>query len=51
MLTKEIKPDLTPEVCRIKLQQLVDAGLMFREEDRYLALAVHKRSRSFVDSA
>jgi hypothetical protein len=49
MLTKEVRPDLSAEDCRSKLQQLVDAGLMFREEDRYLALAVHKRSRSFLD--
>lgn len=49
MLTKEVRPDLTTEDCRVKLQQLVDAGLMFREEDRYLALAVHKRSRKFTD--
>lgn len=49
MLTKEVKPDLSTEECRLKLEQLVNAGLMFREDDRYLALAVHKRSRSFVD--
>jgi ribosomal peptide maturation radical SAM protein 1 len=49
MLMKEVRSDLTAEDCRLKLQQLVDAGLMFREEDRYLALAVHKRSRSFTD--
>lgn len=49
MLTKEVRPDLTLEECRSKLQQLVDAGLMFREEDHYLALAVNKRSRSFQE--
>jgi ribosomal peptide maturation radical SAM protein 1 len=49
MLKKEVRSDLSAEDCRIKLQQLVDAGLMFREEDRYLALAVPKRSRSFGD--
>jgi hypothetical protein len=49
MLKKEVRSDLTAEDCRIKLQQLVDAGLMFREGDRYLALAVPKRSRSFGD--
>ena len=51
MLIKEVRPDLTVEDCRKKLEQLVDAGLMFREEDRYLALAVHKRSRTFVNAA
>jgi hypothetical protein len=49
MLTKEERPDLAPEDTRTMLQQLVEAGLVFQEEDHYLALAVHKRSQSFVD--
>ncbi len=51
MLIKEVRPDLTAEDCHKKLEQLMDAGLMFREEDHYLALAVHKRSRTFVNAA
>jgi len=46
MLTKEIKPELTAGDCRLKLQQLVDAGLMYEEEGRYLALAIHKSAQS-----
>ncbi len=45
MLCKESRNELDPEQIRAMLQQLVSARLMFEEDDRYLSLAVHKKSQ------
>lgn len=41
-LATQVRPGITPEATRTLLDQFVGAGLMFREEERYLALATRK---------
>jgi len=43
-LSTHIRKDLKPEESRVLLEQLVNAGFVFQEEHRYLALAVRKQS-------
>jgi ribosomal peptide maturation radical SAM protein 1 len=45
MLSNYVRKDLQPEQTHTLLSQLVNAGLMFQEEERYLALAVHCKSQ------
>lgn len=46
MLDNQNGTAIDPEVMRAMLHQLVSAKLMFEEGDRYLSLAVHRKSQS-----
>jgi ribosomal peptide maturation radical SAM protein 1 len=46
MLSAAVKKDLRPEHTRTMLACLVNAGLMFQEDERYIALAVHKKPQA-----
>jgi hypothetical protein len=46
MLSTKVRKDLQPEQTRTMLSSLVNAGLIFQEDERYLALAVHKKPRA-----
>jgi ribosomal peptide maturation radical SAM protein 1 len=50
MLSTQVRKDLQPEQTRTMLDQLVGAGLVFQEEDRYIALAVHQKSPTPTES-
>jgi ribosomal peptide maturation radical SAM protein 1 len=46
MLRTTASVELESRQIQVMLDQLVSGGLMFREEDRYLALAVNKRAQT-----
>jgi ribosomal peptide maturation radical SAM protein 1 len=48
-MVSSLRPGLQPEQTRTMLDQFVNAGLFFQEEDRYIALAVHQKSKTPED--
>ena len=49
MLSTQVQKNLQPDQTRTLLSQLVNAGLMFQEDERYIALAVHRKSQTISD--